>query len=49
MEVGHDNEADSGDDDTPELDAVVGGNAVHEIMGDLAIKNYDCAASGENN
>ena len=48
MKVDHDNESDDSDDDTPEFNAVVGGDAACEIVGDLAVKEDDSSAGGKN-
>ena len=44
MEVGHDEEADAGDDEAPELAAVVREGTAKHAVGDLAIKENHGAA-----
>ena len=49
MKISHDKEADAGDNETPEFDAGIGGNAAREVVGDLAVEKDDRAAAGEDN
>lgn len=44
MEVCHDEKTDDGNDNTGKFDLVIG-DASSEIIGDLTIKNNNCAAS----
>ena len=48
MKVCHDDEADSGDDETPELSFLVRGHAFEHVVGDFLIEKDDCATSGED-
>ena len=49
MEIGSDNNANDNSDDTVFFDFVVRGNAVGEIIGDLAIEKDGEAAAQNNN
>ena len=48
MKVGHDDEAKAGDDETPKFNAAIRGDAGGHILGNLAVKKHDGAASGED-
>lgn len=49
MKVSHNNEADPGDDETPELNTTIRSNTASEIFGDLSVKEDDGAAASKNN
>ncbi len=46
MEVGHDEEADDDADDADEFDAIVGVDAMGEVVGDGFVKVDDSGAGG---
>jgi hypothetical protein len=48
VEAGHDDEAEDAADDAEEFDAVVAGDAGSEVVGDLAVKDHDAAASDQD-
>lgn len=48
MEAGHNEETDSAGDKAKELYAVVRGDAMSDIFGDLAVEDDDCAAGGKD-
>ena len=49
VKISHDEEADAGDNEAPELDAVIRRNARGKIIGNLAIEQNNSATDREDN